>query len=80
MDFDTIWQTEDEITTMVDASVGCGIWQLSYDAEDRVIRLELEQHLDDEQADMLSSQFTVSGYYDGEGSHGSMFVFQIESV
>jgi hypothetical protein len=78
MDFDTIWQVEDEITTMVDASICCGIWQLDYDAENRVIHLELEEHLDETQAEMLSSQFTVSGYYDGEGSHGSIFVFQIE--
>jgi hypothetical protein len=79
MDFDTIWQVEDEITTMVDASIGCGIWQLDYDAENRVIRLELEEHLDEEKSDMLCAQFTVSGYYNGEGCHGSMFVFQIES-
>jgi hypothetical protein len=77
MDFDTIWQTEDEIRTVVDACVECCIWQLDYDAKDSVIRLELEAHLDEEQTDELCAQFSVNGYYDGEGRHGSMFVFQI---
>jgi hypothetical protein len=78
MEFDEIWQTEDEIRTVIDANIGCGIWELAYDREARVIRLELETHLTEEQADGLCSQFHVSGYYYGEGSHGSMFVFETE--
>ena len=80
MDFNYIWQTEDEIRTVVDACIGCGIWQLSYDTDNCVIRLETDIHLGEERADELCSQFTVSGYYQGEGSHGSIFIFQIQST
>ena len=78
MEFDEIWQTEDEIRTVIDANIGCGIWELAYDWEARVIRLQLETHLEEEQADDLCSQFHVNGYYNGEGSHGSIFVFETE--
>lgn len=78
MEFDEIWQTEDEIRTVIDACLGCGIWELSYDMQSLMIRLQLEMHLDEQQADELCSQFPIHGYYDGEGSHGSVFVFMTE--
>ena len=78
MEFDEIWQTEDEIRTVIDANIGCRIWELAYDWEARVIRLQLETHLEEELVDDLCSQFHVDGYYNGEGSHGSIFVFETE--
>lgn len=29
-DFDFIWRKQDEIRTVVDAVLGCGIWNLNY--------------------------------------------------
>jgi hypothetical protein len=75
-EFLDIWQLQDEVRTCVDACARCGIWDLSYDRYNQVLRLELDSHLDDEQCDDLCSQFPTSGSYEGEGQHGSQFTIQ----
>ena len=75
IDFDLIWRQQDEIRTVVDAAVGCGIWNLSYSERRSAIELELNTHLDDDTISDLCSQFPLPCDYDGEGARGSKFVF-----
>ena len=70
-DFDSIWRTQDEIRTVVNAVLGECIWNLSYNENRMGIELELTQYLEEETADMLINQFPVTADYDGVGSHGT---------
>ena len=74
-DFDTIWRTQDEIRTVVNAVLGEYIWNLSYNERRIAIELELTNYLEEEDADMLVNQFPVPADYDGVGSKGIKFVF-----
>ena len=76
-DFDSIWRTQDEIRTVVNAVLGECIWNLSYNDYRMGIELELTQYLEEETSDMLINQFSVAADYDGVGSHGTMFVFYL---
>lgn len=76
-DFDSIWRTQDEIRTVVNAVLGECIWNLSYNERRMAIELELTVSLDDDAIDELSSQFSEVADYDGVGSKGSKFVFYI---
>jgi hypothetical protein len=74
-DFDTIWRTQDEIRTVVNAVLGERIWNLSYNERRMAIELELTATVDDDAIDNLCSQFPVPADYDGVGSKGTKFVF-----
>ena len=74
-DFDTIWRTQDEIRTVVNAVLGECIWNLSYNERRMAIELELTTYLQEEEGDMLINQFPVTADYDGVGSKGTKFVF-----
>ena len=74
-DFDSIWHIQDEIRTVVDAAVGCGIWNLSYSERRGAIKLELTSHLDEDAVSDLCCQFPLPCDYDGEGARGSKFAF-----
>ena len=50
-DFDTIWHTQDEIRTVVNAVLGECIWNLSYNERRMAIELELTKYLEEEDAD-----------------------------
>lgn len=75
IDFDSIWHTQDEIRTVVNAVLGECIYSLAYSQERMAIEMELSVHLDEDVMSELSCQFPVSADYDGEGAEGSMFVF-----
>ena len=77
IDFDTIWRTQDEIRTVVNAVVGECIWNLSYNQLRSAIELELNITLDDEQVDSLIYQFPIPADYEGVGSKGSKFIFNL---
>ena len=47
-DFDSIWRTQDEIRTVVNAVLGECIWNLSYSERRMAIELELTVTLDDD--------------------------------
>ena len=47
-DFDSIWRTQDEIRTVVNAVLGECIWNLSYSERRMAIELELTVRLDDD--------------------------------
>ena len=64
-DFDSIWRTQDEIRTVVNAVLGECIWNLSYN----------ERRMAIEEVDMLINQFPVPADYDGVGSKGTKFFF-----
>ena len=66
-DFDTIWRTQDEIRTVVNAVLGEYIWNLSYDERRMAIELELTVTLDDDSVDDLCCQFPITADYDGVG-------------
>lgn len=77
MNFDSIWRTLDEIRTVVNAVQGECIYSLAYSPERMAIELELSVHLDEDAISNLSCQFPVSADYDGEGTEGTKFVFNI---
>ena len=77
IDFDTIWRTQDEIRTVVNAVLGECIWNLSYNEKRMAIELELTVTLDDDAINNLSCHFPIIGDYDGLCSKGSRFVFYL---
>jgi len=77
IDFDSIWRTQDEIRTVVNAVLGECIWNLSYNEKRMAIELELTVTLDDDAIDNLSCQFPIAADYDGYGSRGSKFAFYL---
>ena len=63
-DFDTIWRTQDEIRTVVNAVLGECIWNLSYNEHKMGIELELTHYIEEETADMLINQFpSLTSFY-----------------
>ena len=76
-DFDSIWRTQDEIRTVVNAVLGECIWNLAYDDCRGAIVLELTTSLDEDAISELCSQFPLPADYDGEGSKGTKFAFYL---
>ena len=76
-DFDSIWRTQDEIRTVVNAVLGECIWNLAYDERRSAIVLELTVSLEEDGISELCCQFPIPADYDGEGSKGSKFVFYL---
>lgn len=76
MRYENAWQVQDEITAAVNA-LGWSIWDLHYDRNADVFRLEVNSHLDDEEQGKLISQMSLSTDYDGEGIHGSQFTLYV---
>ena len=77
IDFDSIWHTQDEIRTVVNAVLGECIWNLAYDERRSVIVLELTVTLDEDAISDLCCQFQIPADYDGVGSRGTKFVFYL---
>ena len=77
IDYDSIWRTQDQIRTVVNAVLGECIWNLSYNERRTVIELELSVTLDDDAISDLCCQFPITADYDGVGAKGSKFVFYI---
>ena len=59
-DFDSIWRTQDEIRTVVNAVLGECIWNLSYSKRRMAIELELTITLDDDAISDLCCQFPIT--------------------
>jgi hypothetical protein len=76
-DFDSIWRTQDEIRTVVNAVLGECIWNLAYDERRRAIVLELTLSLDEDAISDLCCQFSLPADYDGQGSRGTRFAFYL---
>ena len=76
-DYDSIWRTQDEIRTVVNAVLGECIWNLSYSERRMAIELELTVTLDDDAIDNLSCQFSIAADYDGVGMKGLKFAFYL---
>ncbi len=76
-DYDSIWRTQDEIRTVVNAVLGERIWNLSYSERRMAIELELTVTLDDDVISNLCCQFPIPADYDGVGMKGSKFVFYL---
>lgn len=77
IDYDSIWRTQDEIRTVVNAVLGESIWNLAFDDRRMAIVLELSVSLDEDAISNLSCQFPIAADYDGEGARGSKFVFYL---
>ena len=77
IDFDSIWRTQDEIRTVVNAVLGECIWNLAYDERRSAIVLELSVTLEEDAISDLCCQFPITADYDGVGSRGTKFVFYL---
>ena len=77
IDFDSIWRTQDEIRTVVNAVLGECIWNLAYDERRGAIILELSVTLEEDTISDLCCQFPIPVDYDGVGSRGTKFVFYL---
>ena len=67
IDFDSIWRTQDEIRTVVNAVLGECIWNLAYDERRSAIVLELFVTLEEDTIIDLCCQFPIPADYDGVG-------------
>ena len=76
-DFDSIWRTQDEIRTVVNAVLDECIWNLTYDERCSSIVIELSVTLDEDAISDLCCQFPIPADYDGVGSRGTKFVFYL---
>ena len=72
-DYDSIWRTQDEIRTVVNAVLG----EFSYSERRIAIELELTVTLDDDAIGNLCCQFPTTADYDGIGTKGSKFTFYL---
>lgn len=72
MNYEDIWQIQDEITAAVN-SLGFSLWDLHYDRDSFSFHMELNEHLPDEVLSSFCSQMPMSSGYDGEENHGSVF-------
>ena len=77
IDFDSIWRTQDEIITVVNAVLGECIWNLAYDERRSAIVLELSVTLEEDAISDLCCQFSIPADYDGVGSKGTKFVIYL---
>ena len=77
IDFDSIWRTQDEIRTVVNAVLGECIWNLAYDERRLAIVLELTLFIDEDAINNLCCQFPIPADYDGVGSRGTKLVFYL---
>ena len=77
IDFDSIWRTQDEIRTVVNAVLGECIWNLAYEERRSAIVLELSVTLEEDAISDLCCQFPIPTDYDGVGSRGTKFVFYL---
>ena len=77
IEFESIWRTQDEIRTVVNAVLGEHIWNLAYDERRSAIVLELTISLEEDAISDLCCQFPIPADYDGVGSKGSKFVFYL---
>lgn len=77
IDFDSIWRTQDEIRTVVNAVLGECIWNLAYDERRSAIVLELSVTLEEDAISDLCCQFPITADYDGVGSRGTKFFFYL---
>ena len=76
-DYDSIWRTQDEIRTVVNAVLGECIWNLAYEERRNAIILELSVTLEEDAISDLCCQFPIPADYDGVGSRGTKFVFYL---
>ena len=72
MNYEDIWQIQDEITVAVN-SLGFSLWDLHYDRSSFAFHMELNEHVPDDSLSSFCSQMPLATDYDGEGSHGSVF-------
>ena len=72
MQYEDIWQIQDEITSGVN-SLGYSLWDLHYDRASFSFHLELTTHLPDDALSSFCSQMPLPADYEGEGTYGSVF-------
>ena len=58
-DFDSIWRTQDEIRTVVNAVLGECIWNLAYEERRSAIVLQLTVSLEEDTISDLCCQFPI---------------------
>lgn len=76
MQYEDIWQIQDEITSAVN-SLGFSLWYLHYDRPSFSFHLELNEHLPDDAISSFCFQMSLPADYDGEGNYGSVFTLYL---
>ena len=76
MQYEDIWQIQDEITAVVN-SLGYSLWDLHYDRRFFSFHMELNEHLPEDTLSSFCSQMPLAADYDGESSHGSEFTLYL---
>ena len=72
MQYEDIWQIQDEITSAVN-SLGYALWDLHYDRSSFSFHMELNAHLPENALSSFCYQMPLPTDYDGEGGYGSVF-------
>lgn len=72
-DSQSLWQVADAARSVIEANLGYCAVSIVPDVECRCLRVELDRHLDEEQAMALCAQFALTADYDGESEAGSLF-------
>lgn len=67
-DFDSIWRTQDEIRTVVNAVLGECLWNLTYNERRMAIEQELTVTHEDDAICNLCSQYPITIGYDDIGT------------
>ena len=76
MRYEDSWRLQDKITAAVNA-LGYFVWDLRYNREAETFRLELNEHLQEDQESNFCYQMPLTTDYNGEGTHGSLFTLFI---
>ena len=79
MQYENVWNQEDDITTIVNA-IGKEVWDMKYDETSGLIRLELSDHLQEQEQNVFIAHLSSNADYEGEGSHGSIFNINIKDI
>ena len=72
MNYEDVWQLQDEITVAVNA-LGYSIWDLHFERASFAFHLELNEKVEEEKQSVLLSHLPMSADYEGEDVHGSVF-------
>ena len=72
MNYEDVWQLQDEITASVNA-LGYNIWDLRFSRSSFDFHMQLNEKVEEEKLSVLLSHLPLTADYEGEGTHGSAF-------
>jgi hypothetical protein len=72
MNYENVWQLQDEITASVNA-LGYNIWDLRFSRTSFAFHMELNEKVEEDKLSVFLSHLPLLADYEGEGRHGSAF-------